>query len=293
MSVDILYRPLFVRLSDNTFIPMIEQGANNCWECGCRRRARTWYNTQINLDRNKISYTRDEIMSGIELMVQQEKKKNPECTDVEESLGYYASLYVNGYHRGRNSSARDFFNFYKRGFKNSVPFGDQDIEYQLSLCIGWCTSKDDEGLRYDHFNTTNETELREKWDELIANGFHPYVTIHESVGNYFYNRFRQKRAKKSVSTPQEFSFEEKHIMWWPEYEKTAEVGDKLIVVSSNKVLARHTYHWKQDLVSVVRVDKEKNKVYVRKYRKQMIGTFVNPYYLYCAKVTPEQVKMMY
>ena len=31
MSVSILFRPLFIKLSDNKFIPIIEAGSNNCF----------------------------------------------------------------------------------------------------------------------------------------------------------------------------------------------------------------------------------------------------------------------
>ena len=59
MSYSILYRSMFVELSDGRFIPMMEMGDNNVWDCnygrGRDRRSRSWSN--INLVKGKKIYT--------------------------------------------------------------------------------------------------------------------------------------------------------------------------------------------------------------------------------------------
>ncbi len=42
MSYSIFYRAMFLKMSDGTFIPMIESGDNNVWEVERNRRAREW-----------------------------------------------------------------------------------------------------------------------------------------------------------------------------------------------------------------------------------------------------------
>ena len=68
MSYSILYRSMFVKLSDGRFIPMMEMGDNNVWDCnygrGRGRRSRSWSN--INLNRGQKFFTEDEIKKFLE-----------------------------------------------------------------------------------------------------------------------------------------------------------------------------------------------------------------------------------
>ena len=63
MSYSILYRSMFVKMSDGRFIPMMEMGHNNVWECnygrGRNRRARSWSN--IRLNKKQKFFTEEEI----------------------------------------------------------------------------------------------------------------------------------------------------------------------------------------------------------------------------------------
>ena len=66
MSYTIFYRSMFVKTSDNKYIPIIEGGDNNCYEAGSMRRARSWYSISSITKEPKALLTAKEIMDGVE-----------------------------------------------------------------------------------------------------------------------------------------------------------------------------------------------------------------------------------
>ena len=64
MSYSILYRSMFVKMSNGKYIPMMEMGDNNVWDCsygrGCAKRSRSWCN--INIVSGKIFYSHEDLM---------------------------------------------------------------------------------------------------------------------------------------------------------------------------------------------------------------------------------------
>ena len=68
MSYSILYRSMFIKMSDGRFIPMMEMGDNNVWECnyghGRNRRVRSWSN--IRLNKKQKFFTEEEIRNFLE-----------------------------------------------------------------------------------------------------------------------------------------------------------------------------------------------------------------------------------
>ena len=64
MSYTIFYRSLFVKTRSNKYLPIIESGDNNVWECGNKRRARSWHNCGW-ITGEKYLLTADEIMQKV------------------------------------------------------------------------------------------------------------------------------------------------------------------------------------------------------------------------------------
>ena len=96
MSYEIIYDKQFVKVNDNTFIPMILAGSNNCTEwspSGRERRARSWYNCSY--------FTGGSIAGTMEQMleVQEEERKRRMEKDEDYSDKYFGSwsgIRING-----------------------------------------------------------------------------------------------------------------------------------------------------------------------------------------------------
>ena len=162
MSYCILYRSMFVRLSDGRYIPMIEAGDNNVWETN-KRRAREWQHATIG--GNKIVMTADEIMSSIEDEINSYKseflgKVIPDYkggdgvatyTDkgLEETYGYEKGVSIYGKHT-YSTTAQQIRNFFKGGIKRAIPFEE------IRLRVWWNT---DEPFRYEYRYPKTEDEL--------------------------------------------------------------------------------------------------------------------------------------
>ena len=75
MSYTIMYRSMFVKLSDGRFIPMVEMGDNNVRDWN-GRRSRLWQQWVIGKSFKTFpAYTKDEIMAEVECVINNEKKR--------------------------------------------------------------------------------------------------------------------------------------------------------------------------------------------------------------------------
>ena len=103
MSYSILYRSMFVKLSDGRYIPMMEMGDSNVYDASYRgkaRRSRSWSN--INLNRGQKFFTKDEIEKSLECWYNEseQKRDRDRNSDLDweresaenASFGYYEYL---------------------------------------------------------------------------------------------------------------------------------------------------------------------------------------------------------
>jgi hypothetical protein len=97
MSYEIIYDKQFVKVNENTFIPMILAGSNNCYEwspSGKERRARSWWNFSYLLG-GKLAGSLEEMLKIQENYREGLLERHGEEYD-DNSFGYYSSLSING-----------------------------------------------------------------------------------------------------------------------------------------------------------------------------------------------------
>lgn len=169
MSYTIMYRSMFVKLSDGRFIPMVEMGDNNVRDWN-GRRSRSWQQWVIGKSFKTFpAYTKDEIMAEVECVINNEKKRvgQPYADyehkegvyteqEIEQHWGYYSCIAISGRHCN-TTTAQQFRNFFLKGFEQAVTF-DEDVTIDLH----WCTEYPNWEHRYVH----SEQELRQTWEEL-------------------------------------------------------------------------------------------------------------------------------
>lgn len=201
MSYTILYRSMFVKMSDGRFIPMVEMGDNNVWEAGNRRRARGWQQWSIGKGNAFPVYTREEIMADVERMIDHEKErvglpyadyehKNGCYTDqeIEKNFGYYSCIAIEGRHCN-NTSAQMVRNFFLKGFEQAVSF-DED-KGDLHIELHWCTE-------YPHWErrcADTEEELLRLWDELKDSGKSLWLDFRYGA-DLLYRQHRKRAPKR-------------------------------------------------------------------------------------------------
>ena len=101
MSYSILYRSMFIKMSDGRFIPMMEMGDNNVWECnygrGRNRRARSWSN--IRLNKKQKFFTEEEIRNFLEGWNNEfEDKRQKDLNSDDEWIVYTENRCVEYWH---------------------------------------------------------------------------------------------------------------------------------------------------------------------------------------------------
>ncbi len=198
MSYSILYRHLFVRLSDGTFIPIIESGDNNVWESNTRR-AREWGSCrwvhENEEQRKRFSLTGEEILDTIRNEINTQVENNLKRNDHEgtsytreeilNNLSYYNAIVISGH---RTTTAMQFLNFFKAGIKNAIPLDELGGPIRLS----WYGEGFKSICEYAH----NEAELRYKWDELIKKGIkYPYIGIDSVTAEDAWQKIKERNAR--------------------------------------------------------------------------------------------------
>lgn len=169
MSSTILYRPMFVKLSDGTFIPMSEVGESNCYDLD-GKRARDWESlrwcSETDEEKMKLSFTEKEIISIGERKVRDlvETYAHGEVTerDVMQRFSYYSAIRIYGQ---SNSTASQFINFLRKGISNAVP-----VTWIGNFTLMWW-DKDNRFVE----TVTDEEALRARWNELRRAGKTLYV----------------------------------------------------------------------------------------------------------------------
>lgn len=156
MCYSILYRSMFVKMSDGKYIPMIESGDNNVWECDNRRRVRSWCQANF-IAKGGVCFTAEEIMAGVEDFINRVKQSNmaepkPEYDggdgttyytekEIERRFGYFEGISVYG-KSTYITTANQIRNFFKKGIERAVPFDEAKLKVQ------WCVKYPDYERRY-------------------------------------------------------------------------------------------------------------------------------------------------
>ena len=182
MSHTILYRSLFVKLRSGKYLPIVESGDNNVYEYNNRRRARSWQNDgSLYIFSNRhYDLTADEIMAGIENMINDDKKRyvgqltdryDKECTtryteeDVERDYSYFSGLTLSSC-GNKWASANQIRNFFKRAIENAV---DAD---EVDFVVSWYTGYP----HCEHRYPSTEAELWDAIREGLAGGYYPWIS---------------------------------------------------------------------------------------------------------------------
>lgn len=145
MSYSILYRSMFVKLSDGRYIPMMEMGDNNVYEPsygrGKARRARSWSN--INLNNGQKFFTKDEISACLDkwnadVELERERDRNSDDEWRRESaekanFGYYDAISVYGKGSTWGTTFNDVRNIIMGGIKNCISFDDAVKKCRLHI----------------------------------------------------------------------------------------------------------------------------------------------------------------
>lgn len=165
MSYSILYKSMFIK-TKRGFIPMLQSGDNNVYECYSRKRVRNWCNLCFK-DR-KIFFTHNEILSRIEEWNTSYKEKlardlasDDEWRKSGGSFGFYEALAVGGHHTTGTT-----FN----GVKNLIMSGEKisvSLEYainKLGLSINYYEKI--EGSEFDRKEILYIKSEDEFWDAI-------------------------------------------------------------------------------------------------------------------------------
>ena len=169
MSYSIFYRSMFVKLSNNKYIPMMEMGDNNVYEAsygrGKAKRVRSWSNA--NLNRGQKFFTHDEIVSSLNSWYNEsEQKRNRDKESgidwkieaaKSQSFGYYEAVAVDGKHT-TDTTFNHVKNLVLRGEKNCISFEEAVKVCGLNIYY-WEDSKDGGFPRQKHISFETEEEM--------------------------------------------------------------------------------------------------------------------------------------
>lgn len=201
MSYTILYRAMFVKLSDNKYIPMVESGDNNVWEVGNNRRARSWCHARwITNSKTEFAFTVDEIMKGVEDMIGRVKsqyvgKERPDYDsrhgedvytdkEIERRFGWFDGISVYG--KGTTgTTAQQIRNFFKKGIEMAVSLEEINLDVHWSIKYP----------HYEHRYVSTEAELHTAFKEGLDAGCDVWIGLSSSA-DYLYEHKKKEIAKK-------------------------------------------------------------------------------------------------
>lgn len=179
MSYTILYRSMFVKVSNERYIPLYESGDNNVWECDNRRRARSWghyYPCGLRGDHKTLPFfTEHELLAIME-------------SDLDQAV--YCGLTVSGI---RCTDKKDLMNYWSRGIKRAKTFEEfeaADIQLQVKD-LNWYNSDKPHYSR--HVNS--EEELIKAWNECVEQCGNAEVRPVYNVSDYEYRQLYPKQLK--------------------------------------------------------------------------------------------------
>jgi hypothetical protein len=210
MSYSILYRSMFVKLSDGRFIPMMEMGDNNVWDCnygrGRGRRSRSWSN--INLNRGQKFFTESEIKKFLEEWNNDfEAKRQKDLQSDEEWLqesaknanfGFYEAISVYGKGGTNGTAFKDVKNIVLSGVKNCISVEEAIKKCGLKITY-WKKEEGDIALtcwKSEHFET--EEEMFKVINEKFGGDEKNFYFVYNE--NYLTSRvYKMKKAIKNFA----------------------------------------------------------------------------------------------
>ena len=166
MSYSILYRRVFVRLSDDTFVALVESGDNNVRESDNRRRARSW--NAWNFGTRKSSVTRQDVLSWLNERYNSAVREARDGQDARRRFGWYEAVSVYGRHTSTTSfgAVRAFF---MKGLEKAVSLADF-VKASGGFRLSWYERED--GSDVETYKTsgtlTTQESLKEAFDEVLG-----------------------------------------------------------------------------------------------------------------------------
>lgn len=179
MSYSIFYRAMFIKMKDGTYIPTIESGDNNVWDCDGRRRSREWCSSrwihETEEQKARFSLTEEEIISSAQAFVD---KKVEEYDGREPAFGgepytkeqvlkdffFFSSVKISG---ASEQTAARFVGFFRSGIRNAVPMCD------VTVFLAWY----EQDNKYDREFVKTEEDLAATWERLRARGITPWICL--------------------------------------------------------------------------------------------------------------------
>jgi hypothetical protein len=202
MSYSIFYRAMFIKMKDGTYIPTIESGDNNVWDCDNRRRSREWcshrWNYETEEQKARFSLTEEEIISSAQAFVDQKVKEydgrepafggEPHTKEqVLKDFYYFSCVKISG---ASEQTAALFLNFFKSGFRNAITMDELDG----GLSLFWYDNTN--GGHHEYVQ--NEEELAEKWDRLRARGITPWVCLTDGSAQRAWREVKDRNRMNRV-----------------------------------------------------------------------------------------------
>lgn len=197
MSYTILYRSMFVKLSDGRYIPMVEFGDNNVYECsngrGRGRRARNWFS--FVLDRGKKFFSKEDVVScldewrdSVEHKMSCAKESDDEwsCKMAESgNFGYFEAIQRYG---KSVTKFKDIKSVFMGGIKHCISF--DDAVKKCGLCITYWekrSPKDGYFACQRTFNFSTEEEMFSFINEKFGDNMEKFHFMFKSsyVTEYF------------------------------------------------------------------------------------------------------------
>lgn len=208
MSYTILYRSMFLKMSDGRYIPQAETGDNNDYVTGWsgrEKRSRSWENLfYLNGQPPKPAYTEDELLKNVQDMIKEtiltytedRHGRGEKATeeDIRKHFGWYSSIAVRSSGTS-GTTARMVESFTVMGIRRAITWDEfEQAGLRLKLMY-W-----DKDNTFHYVEMKNEQEYLQKWDELTREGHHVYVG-YSWMPDYLYSRHCRKLTKcKTEST---------------------------------------------------------------------------------------------
>ena len=203
MSYSIFYRSMFVKLSNNKYIPMMEMGDNNVYEVsygrGKAKRVRSWSNA--NLNRGQKFFTHDEIVSSLNSWYNEsEQKRNRDKesgidwkveTAKSGSFGYYEAVSVYGKHT-TDTTFNHVKNLVLSGEKNCISFEEAVKVCGLNIYY-WEDSKNGGFPQQKYISFETEEEMFSRIEEMFGEGKN-YFFEFSFYANKMYERIKAKNG---------------------------------------------------------------------------------------------------
>ena len=266
MSVSILFRPLFIKLGNGKFIPIIEAGSSNCYNTdnGYYSYARSWSNCRVHKD---ICCTESELLEAIKDEREASKERiNKEyinevapkgCSTTEykdEHFGWYEGLKLYG---KTKTGYNDYLNFYKKGIRQAITLKTAKILH-ISVVINYY-QKDSFKIETIYLKDYTDEEFLGIIESLEKEKLTPYVGIHIDNETYSYvksvSRFKQTTKNVFVAETDK-GFIEKFNNFIPSYTKEKSKALRLTLAQYNGISRKLLYVSESTFVSGSRYNKE-------------------------------------